>query len=67
MKFDKKSEKWHECMQHAFTEAADNIETWEYGGAESEEERLMTKEASFEVAKIIRSLAARRDRKFYKV
>ena len=60
-----KLELWNECLQHAFEEAAVGIEIWEYAGAESKEEEVMTKKAAKEVARLIRAMAIRRYRAFH--
>ena len=66
MKKKRDAQMWHDCVQHAFGEAADNIVAWEYGGAESDEERFMTKKAADYVAKRIRAMALSHDLKFHK-
>ena len=63
---DKTTTAYQDCLQHAFEEAANGIENWEYGGYESEEERQMTFAAAKQVAKIIRATAWRRYRTFHK-
>lgn len=62
---DKTSTAWHDCMMHSLEEAANIIENWEYGGAETKEEYDMTLQAAKEVAKLIRRMAERRDKSFY--
>lgn len=53
------SKEWHGCILHAMEEAAAGVESWEYGGAESEEEFKMTRDAAIEVARRIRRMAER--------
>jgi len=53
---------WHGFMCHAMEEAALAVESWEYGGAESDGEFSMAREAAIEVAKRIRRMATRYSR-----
>lgn len=66
MKINKRSQEWHDCMQHAFMEAADAMQAWEYGGASTKEEKNMQDAAGKEVAKLIRKMADRRNIAFAK-
>jgi|JI10StandDraft_1071094.scaffolds.fasta_scaffold701735_3 hypothetical protein len=57
------SKDFHDAMICAFHEAADNVELWEFGGADTLEEYNLHRHAAEEVAKRIRKMA---DRYFYK-
>lgn len=59
-------EAWHDCMQHAFEEAANAAESWEYGGAVDDAEFRMTRKATQEVAKRIRAMARRHDLAYHR-
>lgn len=50
---------FHEAMMTAFDEAADGVEQWEYGGAETQAEQMLHRNAAVEVAKRIRAMAKR--------
>ena len=60
-KFPKDS-KWHDDMIYALDTAADMIESWEYGGADNDEEYERQKSAAEEAAKRIRAMAKRYER-----
>lgn len=52
-------QEWIDAMMTAFDEAADSVEAWEYGGAESKEDFDLHRNAALEVAKRIRRMAWR--------
>lgn len=57
------SSEYHEAMLHAFNEAADGVEAWEYGGAESKSEQELYLKAARDVARRIRMMANRYNRR----
>ncbi|MCP4783310.1 MAG: hypothetical protein GY878_07145 [Fuerstiella sp.] len=57
------STEFHDAMLTAFNEAADGVEAWEYGGAEFPEDFAIHRSAAAEVAKRVRAMAVRYDRK----
>lgn len=61
-----KNYSWHYDMLFAFEEAASGIESWEWGGADTDEEYARQKEAATEVARRIRRMANRYERKHIK-
>lgn len=60
------TEEFHDAMMCAFDEAADGLDIWEFGGAETKEEYDLHRKAATEVAKRIRRMAARYDAQWYK-
>ena len=50
---------YHEAIMCAFDEAADGVENWEFGGADSQEEYDLHRVAGADVAKRIRKMAHR--------
>lgn len=64
-KSNRDSEEWHDAVMCAFNEAIDGLELWEYGGADSQEEADMHKEAARDVAKRIKNMRDRYDRKYF--
>lgn len=48
-----------DAMMYAFDEAADGLQIWEFGGAESQAEHELHKEAAEEVSGLIRKLGER--------
>lgn len=59
------TESWHDDMLHAMREAADGLESWEYGGADSREEMEQQNRAALEVAKRIQRMARAYERRHY--
>lgn len=63
MTTDRTSQAWHEMVCHVMEEAASSVEAWEYGGADSDAEFRMAREAAVEVAKRIRRMLMRYSRR----
>lgn len=60
----KHSEEFIDAMMCAFDEAADNVEMWEFGGADTMEEYQLHRLAGETVAEMIRKM---RDRYYKRV
>lgn len=54
-----KDDKWRDDMIYAMETAADMVEEWEYGGADSDDEYERQKATAAEVARMIRVMARR--------